>query len=89
MLFYGSQIDSIFDVQNNARESDHVVIKIFDVRNRTNIDQYLNEVDAMLKIKESGKKGFSDIIDYGKTNPSNSIGFFKNGEKFIVMKKLG
>ena len=89
MMFYGSQIDSSFDIQKNCPESEQVVIKIFDVRNKPTIDQYLNEVDALLKIKESGLKGFSEIIDQGKTNPSNSLGFFKNGEKFIVMKKLG
>lgn len=65
------------------------MIKVFDVRIRSNVEQYLNELDALLEIQKSGKKGFTELIDYGKTNPSHSQGQFKYGEKFIVMKKLG
>lgn len=71
-MFYGAKIDSNFEIQRDIAETDFVVIKIFDVRNKSYLEQYLNELDTLIQIKSSGVKGLSQLIDYGKTNPSNS-----------------
>lgn len=65
------------------------MIKVFDIRQRQNVEQYLNELETMLKIQESHLEGLSDLVDHGKTNPLLSQGMFKKGEKFIIMKILG
>jgi len=50
MMFYGAKIDSNFEIQRDIAETDFVVIKIFDVRNKSYLEQYLNELDTLLCI---------------------------------------
>ena len=89
MLFEAVQLVSV--VQNASATAAHerLVVKVLDIRLRTNAHQYLNEVEALKKLSATSLKGFSELVDHGDTNPLLSQGLFKQREKFIVMKKLG